>query len=222
MYILDYKKIIENINVPDKRTPVHSAWLNALAGSEIQRMHDSLFITYKQYSSALNWVAGPYTKGQVVNYNKAIFQSLENNNLDNPSNSEKWTLVSESFLGTDFRLNIKGETLILEYAINTWFGTMFRQPPYVSEIFFKTNRTLPLNVFRISKTERNSSIVYSNKSNEFVINGYSFAEQYNSDLNVPLSFYNSLGLDNQVRESIIRSFVNKYINAGLTYKIVTY
>jgi hypothetical protein len=222
MYILDYKKIIDNNIVPDKRTPIHSAWLNALAGNEIQRIHNSLFITYKQYSTATEWIAGTYLKGQVVNYNKAVFQSLENNNSDSPSNSTKWKLISENFLGTDFRLMIKGETLILEYAINTWFGTVFRQPPLVSDIFFKTNKTLPLNVFRVAQSERNSSVVYFDKSSEYIVNAYSFANQYNSDLNIPIGFYNSLGADDLIRESIVRSFVDKYINVGLTYRIATY
>ena len=222
MYDVNYNLTVENILVPDKRTTKTVAFNNALVAG-IANDHSLLFTTYKEYQILSNWTAGTYAKNSLVKYGKSIFQSVEAGNTTEPTFSENWRLVSENFLGSDFRLSITGAKLNLEYALNTWFGTTFRQPNIgTSDIFLTTNNSLPISVFRVGILEGESSKVYTTTSDQFIINAYSFLTQYNLTINVPFAFYTSLGATDAVRNSIINSFANKYINAGLTYQIITY
>jgi hypothetical protein len=222
MYNIDYNKTIENLLVPDKRNKKIVAFNKALV-SDVANNHNLLFSKYKDFQILPIWTAGTYAKNELVKYGKSIFQSIENGNTTEPTFSNKWRLVSENFLGSDFRLEIRGEKLNLEYALNTWFGTVFRQPNIgISDIYLITNTVSPINVFRVGANEFESSKVFLNMSDEFVINYYDFSIQYNLTINVPLAFYNTLGSTNEIRNSIIRNFADKYINAGLTYQIITY
>jgi hypothetical protein len=223
MYDVDYNTAIENLLVPDKRTKKTLAFNIALALG-IANNHNLLFNIYKNYEILPNWItAFAYNKNDLVKYSKSVFQSIENGNTSRPTNSSKWRLVSENFLGSDFRLSITGEKLNLEYAINTWFGSTFRQPSVgISDIYFTTNNLIELPVFRVGINEFESTSVRSDGSDQFVINSYTFTAQYNLTINVPIALFNSLGTTNEIRTSIVRAFADKYINAGLTYKIQTY
>ena len=222
MFNVNYNTVIESLLVPDKRTKKTLAFNIALSLG-IANNHNLLFDTYKNYSVLPVWTAGTYAKNDLVKYGKSIFQSIENGNTGQPTLSNKWRLVSENFLGSDFRLSITGEKLNLEYALNTWFGTIFRQPSVgISDIYLTTNNAVVLPVFRVGFNEFESTSVFSNVSEQLVVNSYSFATQYNLTINIPLSFFNSLGTTTEIRTSIVRAFADKYINAGLTYKIQTY
>lgn len=222
MYDVNYNTTIESLLVPDKRTKKTVAFNSALV-AETANNHDILFTIYKDYSVSPNWTAGTYARNQLVKYNKSIFQSVENGNTTEPTQSDKWRLVSENFLGSDFRLSITGSKLNLEYALNTWFGSTFRQPSVGnSDIYLTTNNILQIPVFRVGITEIESTSVSTESSSESVINLYNFTEQYNLTINIPTALFTSLGTTNEIRNSVVRSFADKYINAGLTYQIQTY
>ena len=220
MYNLDYnQKVVETL-VPDKRTPLTIALLQAMVKG-IQNNHDQLFQTYKNYQSLPVWSLGAYARDALVIYSKAVYQAVENT-TDEPSYSNKWRLVSENYQGTDFRLQIKNEKLIFEYGLNDWFGSVFRQPiDGISDIYLTTNDILD-SPFVVGASEINSSVIYSNRSSEFISNNYTFTNQYNLTINVPITLYTALGSTNNIRESIIRNYADKYIPAGLTYNIITY
>lgn len=222
MYNVNYNTTIENLLVPDKRTKKTTKFNTALV-QEVANNHVILFDTYKNYNSLSNWTAGTFAKNALVKYGKSIFQSIESGNTTEPTYSDKWRLVSDNFLGSDFRLSITGAKLNLEFALNTWFGSVFRQPAVgISDIFIATNNVSPVSVFRVGFTEFESTNVYTDTSAQFVVNDYDFATQYNLFINVPLALFNSLGATDSIRTSIIRNFANKYINAGLIYQIITY
>lgn len=222
MYNVNYNTAIENLLVPDKRTKKTVAFNTALV-TDVSNNHSLLFETYKNYTILPNWTAGTYAKNELVKYGKSIFQSVESGNTGQPTISDKWRLVSENFLGSDFRLSITGEKLNLEYAINTWFGSIFKQPSAgISDIYLTTNNAVVLPVFRVGINEFESTSVFSNVSEQLVVNSYSFATQYNLTINIPIALFNSLGATDEIRTSIVRAFADKYINAGLTYKIQTY
>jgi len=223
MYDVNYNTAIENLLVPDKRTNKTLAFNIALALG-IANNHNLLFNIYKNYNIIPNWsVSTVYQKNDFIKYGKSIFQSIVNNNSGRPTNINKWRLVSENFLGSDFRLSITGEKLNLEYALNTWFGSTFRQPSVgISDIYISTNNFIELPVFRVGINEFESTSVRSDGSDQFVINSYTFATQYNLTINVPITLFNTLGATNEIKTSIVRAFADKYINAGLIYKIQTY
>ena len=220
MYNLDYnQKVVETL-VPDKRTPLTIAFLQAMVKG-IQNNHDQLFQTYKNYQSLPVWSFGAYARDALVIYSKAVYQAVENT-TDEPSYSNKWRLVSENYQGTDFRLQIKNEKLIFEYGLNDWFGSTFRQPiDGISDIYLTTNDILE-SPFVVGSSEIDSSNIYTNISSEFVGNSYTFTNQYNLTINVPIALYTALGSTNNIRESIIRNYADKYVPAGITYNIITY
>jgi hypothetical protein len=222
MYDVNYNTAIENLLVPDKRTKKTLAFNIALALG-IANNHFLLFDVYKNYTILPIWFVGTYQKNELVRHGKGIYQSIENNNTTKPTNASKWRLVSENFLGSDFRLSITGEKLNLEYALNTWFGSTFRQPIIgISDIYITTNNIVDLPVFRVGINEFESTSVRSDGSDQYVINSYTFVTQHNLTINIPITLFNTLGATNEIRTSIVRSFADKYINAGLIYKIQTY
>lgn len=222
MYNVNYNTTIESLLVPDKRTKKTVAF-NSVLVTEVSNNHNILFTTYKDYSVYPNWTAGTYAKNDLVKYGKSIFKSLENGNTGQPTLSDKWRLASENFLGSDFRLSITGSKLNLEYALNIWFGSTFRQPKVgLSDIYLTTNSIIQIPVFRVGITEIESTAVGADTSQESVINYYDFLAQYNLTINIPSALFTSLGTTNDIRNSIVRSFADKYINAGLTYQIQTY
>ena len=222
MYNVNYNTTIESLLVPDKRTKKTLAFNTALVQG-IANNHNILFTTYKDYTILPNWASGTYTKNDLVKYGKSIFQSIENGNTTEPTLSEKWRLVSDNFLGSDFRLSITGSKLNLEYALNTWFGSTFRQPSVgISDIYLTTNNIASIPIFRVGINEIESTAVGAITSEQLIVNSYSFATQYNLTINIPSALFTSLGTTNEVRNSIVRSFADKYINAGLTYQINIY
>lgn len=221
MYIIDYFIKAEEALPPDKRTPRTVALAQSFV-SEVADDHSLLFSTYKDYVLTPVWGAGSYNRRDLVRYGKSIFQSLIDSNTDEPTFTDSWRLVSSNFLGTDFRLKIRGEKLVLEYALNIWFDTVFRQPPLVSDIYLTTNSIISTPVFRIGEIEAISSNISTQTSSEFVVNNYTFAAQFNLDVNVPIAFYTALAATNDARTAIIRDFVNQYIPAGITYRVKTY
>jgi hypothetical protein len=222
MYNIDYnQKVVETL-VPDKRAPKNIAFLQQYA-KEVSDNHNWIFTNYKQTQYLSDWTSGTYAKNTVVRYSKAVYVSVINGNTSEPSYSNDWLLISPNFLGTDFRLAIRGEKIIFQYALNIWFDTTFRQPSEgtPSDIYLTTNE-INEKPFIVGISEFESSSVFTTSSSEFITNTYTFDEEYNLTINIPTSFFVSLGTTDEIRESIIRNFADKYVSAGITYNIATY
>jgi hypothetical protein len=206
---------------PDKRYMHTVSWVNVLL-SPLQYLRDIWFGSYRTGSSAPIWVnSTPYNKYDQVQYNKIVYESLIDNNSDVPTTVASWRVLQINFIGVSERVYYNGQKLTLEYAMNKWFGTTFRQPPTLSDIYIQRN-SLPIGVFRVGADEDISSISYADKSSEFVINDYSFAVAFNFTIYCPVAVYNALDANATNREKIFRAFVDKYVPAGVTYNILTY
>lgn len=220
IYDIDFEGFSEQMLPVDKRTTRTIAWLKALL-SPIQYLRDLFFGSYRTGSDAPLYTAGTYAKYARVRYNKIVYESLKAGNTDLPTVTASWKIVQQNFIGLSERVLYNGQKLTLEYAMNTWFGTTFRQPNNQSDIYI-TNNTLAIPVFRVARIESGSSVVFNDYSSELVINNYSFAVQFNFTINCPVAVYNALDAVAANREKIFRSFVDKYVPAGITYNIVTY
>lgn len=206
---------------PDKRFTRIVAWVIILL-SPIQYLRDLWFGAYRTGSTATPWVNGnTYDKYDQVNYNKVIYESLVMNNTDVPTTTASWKIVQQNFIGLSERIYYNGQKLVLEYAMNKWFGTTFRQPPSQSDIYISSNSTA-VAVFRSADSEAFSSVVFTDISSEYVINDYTFAVAYNFTIHCPVAVYNALDPNNINNDKIFRAFVDKYVPAGVTYNIVTY
>lgn len=180
--------------------------------------------SYRTGSTASAWSNGAtYAKYAQVKFNKQVYQSLEDGNIGNtPSNSPtKWALVQENFIGVSERILYGGQKLTLEYALNKWFGTVFRQPNLVSDIYIGTN-VIPVPAFIVGDTEPFSSTVGRTISSEYIGPTPVLTVTSNFTIYVPEAVYNALDPDMINNERIFRSFADRYVPAGLTYNIETY
>lgn len=127
-----YNKVIE-LSPPDKRFAKSIAWLKSLI-TPIQYAKDRVLVDYRVGSTYPVWVAGTYAKGAKVVYRQVVYESLEDTNTDRPP-SAKWRQFLPSFIGVDKRVKFNGQKIVLEYALNQYYFTNFRQPPLVSDIY---------------------------------------------------------------------------------------
>lgn len=221
IYDIDFQKFASQMLPPDKRFVRNVAWIkNILAPA--QYLRDLWFGSFRTGSTAPQWVnTSPYPKYAQVKYNKIVYESLVDNNTDVPTTVETWRVIQINFIGMEERILYNGQKLVLEYAMNTWFGTVFRQPPNQPDIYIQNN-AVPIPVFRVGGIEDISSISYTNGSVEYVINQFTFAVDYNFTIYCPVAVYNALDPTLINNEKIFRAFVDKYVPAGITYTITTY
>lgn len=221
IYDVNYDKIGPQLLPPDKRFPRLLAFLKALL-SPLQWARDIWLGSYRSGSDALPWLSSTtYRKYDRVLYKQTVYESLVDNNTDLPTLKVSWMVVQQNFIGVFERVLYNGNRLIFEYAINKYFGTRFRQPPGRSDIYTITYPK-PFSVFVVGGTEGNSSVVYANRSTEYIIDAYDFNSFYNMTIFVPEAVFSALDPSSANCEKIIRNYADQYIIAGIIYKIQTY
>jgi hypothetical protein len=206
---------------PDKRYPNSVSWLQTCLKSTIQWLWAGLN-EYMNGSTAPTWIAGAYPVNATVIYNKSEYISLNNGNADTPGLSTKWYLVNSYFIGVNDRVKYNGQTITLTFALNKYFRTTFRQPGAgTSDIYLTTTPNAPKG-FISGGSNSISSISYLDHSSEVSNDSQNSAVTTNLTVNVPVAVYNALATNNTDRSSIILSFVNKYIYAGISSQVITY
>lgn len=223
IYDLDTDQQVIELLPPDKRYRNNVAFIQALLKSTVQWARDTLMDRYRNGSTDPAYAAGTYDYGAFVQYQKGVYVSLIPNNTDDPTVAPSWYKVQDNFIGLNERILYNGQSIVLEYALNRWFSTTFRQPGTgLSDIYLTTNPK-PLSVFRFGIIEAISSGFGLDHSPQgfgnLEITDTSF---FNLTINFPLAVYNALDTIAPNRDAIIRSFVNKYIYSGITYNIATY
>lgn len=220
IYDVNFRNVASQLLPPDKRRLLMLAFVRALL-SPLQYLRDLNIGSYKDGSPAVVYAAGTYSRGNRVRYFQAVYESLVDNNTAVPVDATAWVKVQENFIGVRERVQYNGQKVVLEYALNKWFNTQFRQPDGVSDIYITSSeRVTP--VFRIGATEKISSAVSTAGSTEFVENDYSLTAQISFAVHVPVAVYNALDPIAGNRDAVVRAFVDKYIHAGVLYSIVTY
>jgi len=221
IYDVNFDKAGTQLLPPDKRFARQKAWIKVVL-SPIQWLRDLWFGEYRTGSTSQQWLSTTtYQKYQRAIYSFGVYESLIDNNTDIPLNVASWQLVQGNFIGLSERILYNGRALVLTYALNKRFSTHFRQPPNISDIYIGAHPK-PLAVFVIGGAETNSSKVYSNTSTEYIIDSYDFGQYINMTIYVPLAVFNALDPIPANCEKIIRSFVDRYIVAGILYNIQTY
>lgn len=223
IYDLNTDQQVVELLPPDKRTKTTVAWLQAALRSTIQFLRDALLDRYRNGSTDSAYAAGIYALGAFVQYQKGVYVSIIPDNTDAPTVTTSWYKVQDNFIGLNERILYNGEKIVMEYALNRWFGTIFRQPGTgLSDIYLSTNAK-PLAVFRFGVAENISSSFFLNRSTEGIMNAdAALSSFFNLTIFIPVAVYNALDPLAPNREAIVRNFVDKYIYAGITYEITTY
>lgn len=222
IYDITYSQKAIELIPPDKRSNENIAWVQSLLNQN-QYIRDKYLGDYNTGANYTIWaIATNYNKGYRVIYKGSVYESLINGNIGNqPIEGKYWTLYQKNFIGASERVYYNGQKIVLEWALNKWFNTTFRQPPLVSDIFIDNN-TPAITCFIVGKDNSNSSIVFSDRSSEPISYAYNAPIFYNATINVPVAVYNALDTIPVNREKIVRNFADLYIPAGITYNITTY
>jgi hypothetical protein len=207
---------------------------------------NSIFIAYRKGEQVVYWsTTRTYAKDKIVQHNYSTYQSLEDGNIGNQPDISPlyWVKRNDLFIGATERTKYNGRYLQLTYELNRYFQAQltaqsyygFRQPPYpapydcnvsggvFSDIYI-TNDVPEIAPFVAGLSYAESSKVALSITTDYVEEEaiYTTSSGYAFIIHIPLSVYNSLGATNDIRDSIISTFVNRYIPLGWTFTIVTY
>lgn len=244
IYELNMLQIATELLPPHKRKPRTLAFMGVSASS-FQLLHDVFFSHYAQLSNAPVWNRyGSYTNGDLVlNTDNAVYLLYDQDairsqpfpvGMANPrGNPEAWVKISSDYRGARERARYSGQKLILEFVLNQYFRTTFRQPddvatPTPSDIYIEQNTPVSFNF--IAADDESASFAIDNHlfSNRYVIDNSSAASFVSRTIFVPDSgssprpgWFTTLNSDGQ-GERKIRSVADRYNIAGVLYDIQTY
>lgn len=111
-----------------KRQDVRLSFLECVSTS-IQKERDIFFIDYLSGSSEAAWsISTAYSKYDRVNYQNRIYECVSDTTGGLPTDRSFWLQIVADFRGATERIQYNCQTIMLEYILNKWFGTVFRQP----------------------------------------------------------------------------------------------
>lgn len=219
LFNINISKLINDLLPPKKRE------INIIAickGLFSKQDNDNLnFLELIEGTSAPQYATGTYNQFDRVIYQREVYESLKNSNTNLPTVANSWVKVVDNFLGTNETQNYTTSTIHLEYALNRYFENMANTP------YDLTNGAINLQTVQLSNPS--FLIGYTNTSSSTV--GYSYSENFITydenilvdytvlQINVPTSTATALGSNYY---QIISNFVDKYITAGITYRIELY
>lgn len=213
-YDINYDQQVIDLMPPDKRGNGLISLLQAFLSS-IQWARDLILGSYKLGAPYLNWAPGTYNLYDQIIYKKAVYMSLIANNTDIPTVVTSWLLVQANFLGVDVRIKFNCQKIVLEYALNSRFGGVFRNPPSAShsDIYITNLPPVPYG-FRVGNSV--GSDVGDSTSSDTVGSPYPFVRTTGYQINFLGSLF-SLTSQQEVRD-----FVNLYNAFGINYSVVPY
>jgi hypothetical protein len=168
-----------------------------------------------------------YTYGQYIQYQRRIY--LKNEVTDDyvagitPLNTTYWTLILSSFIGADERVKFGPPKIVYEFALNKIFGTTFRQPPLISDIYIENLNTtddalyvgeLDTDTAMVSQTDQESIF--------FVTENDPVQNEKDYSINVPVAVWTALAPTGSERDAIITSVALKYRLVGYNFEVNTY
>ena len=225
--------IISKIIPPILRQPKMLAWFRSLV-IPIQQLHDFIFGSYQNGFVGSKWSAGTYTIGANVQYKDgAVYQCIVPTTINEPSQSTDWMLIQSNFIGAQERAQYNGQKLVLEYALNKWFDTTFKQPTSYSggtylpkSDIYIVNNANEIGSMWMAKDDTvgipNAYMANDDLYNEFFMGNSYGVTEFHFTIMIPTAVWTALGADAPTRNGQIMDFANNYVIAGVTYNIVTY
>lgn len=141
-------KVIEWLP-PYKRGSVMGRWVQTLV-SQIEYLVYKMLVDWRLGGGYPNWIAGTYNKGTRVVYKFAVYECTTDGTTSSPPLAG-WRVYNSNYIGADTRKKFTGQKVVLEYAINSYYQTTFRQPPLQSDIYI-TNKTAGVVGFVVGET----------------------------------------------------------------------
>jgi len=190
-----FSKVIEWMP-PYKRGIVMMRWVQSLV-SQVQYNVNKMLYDFRLGSSYPNWIPGTYNIGNFVVYKFKVYECIADGTTATPPGTG-WQLYLDNFVGSDERKNFNGQKIVLEYAMNTYYQTQFRQPPLQSDIYI-TNQPVGTLGFVVGQsvgssvalTDAGSQLLYSpyatyNYGQGINYNGWMYISKTNNNVSDPL------------------------------------
>jgi hypothetical protein len=233
LYRINESLLGEQLLPPDKRQPIFESYLDCLLVPA--QYLNNLNNMWREGSLPPLWVATspatPYNIGDLVlgwfNFSRSIFLSLTNSNTYPLGDTTHWLLIVDDFIGLNERLLYNGNKMVLEWGLNKYFSTVFRQPPGTSDIYIRDS-DVNYSTFYISNDFYIAGNMLSDSSRGYITNvtipissaalSNNFTIYFPNSLYVTLPGYSGAG----TVDTYITNFANQYVTAGLKYNIVTY
>lgn len=135
IYDINYNDKVVELLPPDKRGTRNVGWLRAVVSTPLQYVRNKFLGNYRLGNTYPVYLSGgTYNTGDIVQFNQRVYESNVDSNTDSPP-STNWSVYLPSFIGVDTRVYFNGQKLVLEYALNQYLFTSFRQPPLVSDVY---------------------------------------------------------------------------------------
>ena len=225
IYDINTKLLVESLLPIDKRQPVHIEWLVDLI-SPIERVNNNMMdyiygSTYSSWTSSATYSIGNVVSGD-ISYAYQTFESVTDNNNNNQlTDSTNWIKWNDYRIGMNDRKHFRANKMVLEYALNDYYGTTFRQPNGVtsstlSDIYIIDN-IVRMPGFWVGQTP-GFGYVFLNSSSGYVGSTVSHISQYQYTVYVPSALLSSL----PSTASNVRNIVDKYNYTPLTYEVLSY
>jgi hypothetical protein len=222
IFDINVQQIVRDL-LPNEARDVETLKASNGLFSGFNRMHQT-FLDTKRVADAWTgwvvWIASTWTLGERVIYfpTGEVFEVVVASTTTEPTTSDDWVKIQDSFIGVDELVRFNGLKLNLEFALNRRFMTTFNQPPTLSDIFISLTGA-GISSFIVGGNISNSSKVFTNSSSEYVINSLIFGTPFDFTIFIPIALAGTLGVE---YEKIIRTFTDKYVTFGLKYIIQTY
>lgn len=166
-----------------------------------------------------------FSVGDRINFiDKAVYECiLLNTGGIGALNSIYWIKVQDIFLGIKERTKANSQVMLFEYMLNKYFGTDFNYPATTNDIYIAQYAT-QIQTFYMGRSGDNSSYMPRDSAYQFnyLSRNYLSPIVTHYAINVPAATYNSLASNDADRESIIRSFADKFNMAGIVYEVIKY
>lgn len=144
VYDIDFIDLANKLNVPKLRQTKFTAFMNVVM-NQLTWNHNRFFEDYTDGAVYANWSnVTVYMFGDIVLYrdalnNKKVYLCVDTATLGIagvlPTNTASWLLLMDDFVGADERRTFTNQKLVLEWILNRYFETTFRQPPTASDIY---------------------------------------------------------------------------------------
>lgn len=229
-YSFDIKQSFRQLIPPKKRFKNVVAFFETIAAA-LQWSRDMLFDVFKVGATESDYnPLTTYNAGDRVKYtDRGIYECYVNGTLGVlPTSSSNWILVNDSFIGIDELVRYNSQKLILEYALNKWFGTNFVQPDTIPRTSLPQIYIVRNSIYLVQgyfTTDSGDCSQFSSNTIDttlFFSSVSASISQFDFTVYFPLATYNALNPNASTREKIVRAFINRYVYAGFNYNIVTY
>lgn len=219
IYIIQFSIFWEKMLPPIFRKAIQIAW-GAVVLKPLQSLRDLVFENFANGSYYSAWDYGtPYVVGDRVYYTDlAVYECVEASLHNLPTSTLYWKKILDSKIGVRERIKYNSQKILFEYHLNKSFDIPNADP----QIYIDNNNVYN-NVFLLGETGEYSSTLAEYSTNQYTYLGLSQSyDFYNFTIFVPLAFFNTLGVSDNVREMVIRNYADRFVLAGMNYNVLTY